>query len=322
MPSISSILVPLDGSTASELALPLAVRLASQHGARLLLVTVHTPLPEWYSTEMNDTTPVMDEQVRQREKAYLDAIAIRVGDSLAVPVSTSVESGSIYEALARVIKEARADLVVMTTHGRSGLNRLWLGSVTDKLIRSTSTPILVVRPTRDGTHAAEAPHRILVPVDGSRLAESILAQVKALVQPAEGHLIVAMVGHPDEVTAPSVPSFPGVQIPPLAAHELEARRYLEQLKQRLQADGFRVETRFTVAQRVANGVLELAETERCDLIALATHGAGGVDRLMYGSVADRVIRGSRIPVLVLHPSDEIEDDLTAMGEIAQVHPPA
>ena len=318
MTFITSILVPLDGSSASELALPLAARLAGQNGASLLLATVHTPLPDWYSTAGMSGARPLDEPARQREKAYLDTLAAQLRGPLTAPVSTSLVDGDTSEALARLIQAAGIDLVVMTTHGRSGLGRLWLGSVTDKLIRSTSTPILVVRPAKDGTLATELPRRILVPVDGSRLAESILDQVKALVQPAQGHLIVVMVGHPDEILQSPIPSFPGIQIPTLAAREPEARRYLQQLKEKLQAEGFRVETRFSVAPRIAKEVLQVAESEGCDLIAMATHGAGGFDRLMFGSVADRVIRGSRIPVLVLHPSEEAEAYLVAMGEIEEV----
>ena len=168
------IVVPLDGSDLAEQAVPVAVALAQKAGAQLHLVHVHTPTSPADPIYV-EGLPVLDEHMhprrREHEQAYLDAVRARLAGD--VPATTRVIDGSAAaSALAAYARKSDAQLVVLTTHGRSGLERAWLGSVADEMVRLSPVPILLVRP--EPGKAPVTMRRILVSLDGSPLAEAIL----------------------------------------------------------------------------------------------------------------------------------------------------
>jgi nucleotide-binding universal stress UspA family protein len=211
------------------------------------------------------------------------------------------------EAATGIAEHALADppeLIVMSTHGRSGPSRLFLGSVADRLVRELHCPFILVRPS---TPPAEvelpAAARVLVPLDGSPLAESVLDEVERLFSPglATLHLVRAV----DPVAA--FPMGAPMPLPPMEPELVEVRRaaareYLEGTAWKLRRAGWRVEYKVVTEWRPATAVLSYAEAHECDLIAIATRGRGGAQRLFLGSVADKVIRGAATPVLVVNPA--------------------
>jgi nucleotide-binding universal stress UspA family protein len=233
-------------------------------------------------------------------------------------VKHRVLDGDVPAAIEEFAAAQGVDLVVMTTHGHSGITRLWLGSIADKLIRRLSIPVLVVRPVHDRAIVPPRFRRILVPLDGSRLSASILDQARTLALSNAAELVLAMIVEPLPPLVPPVP-YPLV-VPPVSeeARMLEDQRYLDAVQTRLEDEGLQVETRVLVGRKVAKQITEVAVRERCDLIMMATHGAGGLDRLLMGSVTDQVVRGARVPVLVLRPLTEVPTHDTLAEEATEL----
>jgi nucleotide-binding universal stress UspA family protein len=200
----------------------------------------------------------------------------------------------------------RADLVVMTTHGRGPLSRAWLGSVADQLVRSLAVPILLVRPRETASELRGEPalRHILIPLDGSALAEQMVRPAVALgtVMQADYTLfqVVPHVRLPG--FDPTGSELSETTEPPLLGqHRREAEYYLDQIADGLRAQGRRVQTRVVVHPHAAAAILEEVQARGIDLLALATHGRGGLPRLLLGSVADKVLQGAAIPVLLYRP---------------------
>jgi len=295
------ILVPLDGSGLAERALPVAADLARRAGAELRLVHVHVPMPA--EPIYVEGLPVVDEHLhslrRVHEQAYLDQVLQKT--AAGIPAAAVILEGRAADALAAYARTSGVALTVMTTHGRGGLERAWLGSVAEELMRVSPVPLLLIRPAS----VRAAFRRILVPLDGSAVAESVLEHAAGLARlDPEGDLVLLQVIQPvtAAVWAPEaalVASWPTADL--VRRDEEQARKYLQAVGGRLEADGLRVRTRVEVADNVASAILEVARAAPADVVALATHGRSGLVRLALGSVADKVVRGSPVPVLLFRP---------------------
>jgi nucleotide-binding universal stress UspA family protein len=175
--------VPLDGSQFAEQALPLALSIANRAGASLEVVQVHVlyafqePACSWLPFD-----PTEDAIFKEYEQAYLDAIVRRLQKTALVPVTSFLASGMIVDGILDRVRTKPADLIVMTTHGRGPMSRFWLGSVAVELVRHGPAPILLVRPQEDSTAPPSelTLKRILIPLDGSDLAEGVLEPAVAL----------------------------------------------------------------------------------------------------------------------------------------------
>jgi nucleotide-binding universal stress UspA family protein len=217
-------------------------------------------------------------------------------------------AGRPFRVIAEILRDYMLhnaiDLVVMTTHGRGGFRRGWLGSVTDSLVRDTHAPVLTVRPPRrhaPPTERAERPiRRITVPLDGSCTAEIALEPALQLASATGAQIHLLRV-----VVPPVQPANPYVRwvLPPRSAvmrsQRALARKYLEEVTERVRSrlGGVSYEV---VAGQAALAILRALRWPESDVIVMATHGRGGAARVFLGSVADRVIRSSKTPVLVIH----------------------
>ena len=293
-----SILVPLDGHTFAEQALPVGRSLARRSGATLHLVTVQPPFnPLVFASDVAATAEQIQEDTARAMRAYVDGAAATARcDELTV--ESALLHGPPVDRLAAYVRDRQIDLVVMTTHGRSGLSRLWLGSVADRLLRRLEIPVLLLRP-REGPQPTEY-GRILAAV-GERAELEVVEPALTLGAAAgtTSYLLAHVVEPQAVIAAPPEP----VYLPQLGPEWIEARRavalgYLAPLAQRLSEHGLTADTRIVVGGPVAAELLELARTEGADAIAMGTHGRRGFDRFVLGSVADKVVRGSAIPVLV------------------------
>jgi nucleotide-binding universal stress UspA family protein len=299
-----NLLVPLDGSAMSERALPLAVDIARRADALLRVVRVHTLLAPLSSGI--DLVPdfTLDATLREQERTDLEKTVHRLAGQTSVRLASALLEGPVVGALCAHAEATGTDLMVMATHGRGPLSRFWLGSVADKVLRQAPVPVLLVRPpeTRPDLGAPPDLGRILIPLDGSELAEHVLepaVQLGTLVQ-AEYTLLRVI----EPIFFPVFP--PSAASDELAAGALrkmyaEAKAYLEQLAGRLRERSLRVQAKVVVNRPAAAAILETARVQSARLIALATHGRGGLARLLVGSVADKVLRGAPTPVLVYRP---------------------
>jgi nucleotide-binding universal stress UspA family protein len=308
-----SILVPLDGSLFSEYALPQALAVARVLDANIEIVSV---VPDLQLIAVGDPTvasipPSVVEEDKWRAEEYLDKVAASlVGNSSEVEVSTKALQGDIAQAIENHVTQTHPTLIVMSSHGRGALSRAWLGSIADQLVRHANVPVLIVRPGEQNTDAlppvvATDLKNILVPVDGGSLSKKGLAWAVRLAKNSGAHLVLARVVQPPP--AYESPYFPGdaVAVPlhqrgipeELAAADLNA------MKNELADRGFDASTEIISCVQIASGLLSCAEEVEADLIVIATHGRGGLARATLGSVADKVVRGAEMPVLVVRGTE-------------------
>jgi nucleotide-binding universal stress UspA family protein len=300
---IRSILVPLDGSPFAEFAVPLAQALAGRTGARIRLVSVHEPRA--------DITPGLDAatveaeslEIRSATQAYLADTAARLQTGAHGEIVTELVDGVPGPAVVSAVERHRPDLIVMSTHGRGPMSRFWLGSVADHLIRHVEVPVLLARPVGDRPGPPEI-RRILAAVDLSTESAAILDVAAEVARGLSAsvtilHVVEPIVGIVDGALPFPIPVDSNV----LEARKAEATKQLEALVGSFAARGVAVESRVVVGVGAAATILSEVAKRDYDLVALTTHGAGGVRRLLVGSVADKVIRGSERPVLVLRSSE-------------------
>ncbi len=289
-----TILVPLDGSPLAEQALPLALSLARRASGRLELVRAHVlyALHEPYYGRV-PFDPAQDTDWQQQEQLYLDATARWVQTESQVPVSTALVQGLPADAVLEHARSSKADLIVMTTHGRGPVSRFFLGSVADELLRRAPVPLLLNRPGQTAPALFPEPilQNLLILLDGSPLAEQVLPPAQALARLLEARCTLLRVVESD--------SEPGDH---LKLARAEAESYLGRIAARLREQSLQVQSRVVVGPNAAVAIAREAQAMSSDLIVLATHGRGGVRRLMLGSVADKVIRSCSAPVLVYRPA--------------------
>jgi nucleotide-binding universal stress UspA family protein len=301
-----NLLVPLDGSTFGEHALPFAYSIAQRTGAVLHLAHVHVLNDPIYVAGM----PVIDADLhslaREHERAYLAQIRERLSSTpeLSITCANLDNGGSVAGTLARYVETSKIDLVVMTTHGRGGLERAWLGSVADALVRCCPVPLLLLRPGEREPDIVQTPQfkHILIPLDGSALAEQILSPALELGGLAQAEYTLLRAVEPF-VLAGYAPLAQASRLDLKLTQEglAEAQRYLDRVAERLRSAVRPSRTRALLTERPAVAILDEARRQDVDLIAMATHGRSGLARLLLGSVADKVLRGARVPVLMARP---------------------
>jgi nucleotide-binding universal stress UspA family protein len=294
---IRVVMVPLDGSAFAEAALSLGATLARRAGATLRLVLVHGTVGATGGEAAAAQVALQDS-----EREYLRATASRLDPGGALVPEVDLLEGAPGPALAAAAASLKADLVVMATHGRGAVGRVWLGSVADYLLRHLHIPVLLVRPGETPTvYAGTRLQRILVPLDTSSTSEEILETVLALADPGAtitlAHIVEPVLG----TAEPTLP-FPMPMDPKLLGDlRAMAQARLDQVAEGLRARGVTVNTRVLTGVGPANVLLEETASRQYDLIAMTTHGQGGLRRLLLGSVTDKVVRGGNCPVLVLRP---------------------
>ena len=306
------ILVLLDGSDLGDWGLPLAAALARRSDARLELVHVREPYSVAHNAPVYDNR--LEDEIRARTRTRLENTKERVTEYLGRDALLAVLEGPVTRTLETHIASSGADLVVMATHGRGGLSRLWLGSVADYLARHSTVPMLYVRPQTTGVTWRGEPllRRIVVPLDGSELAETVLDRAVTLATPGETELALLRIVVPlVAVPRPDIMDGLPFALADLSRRQREAEAYLEHMSAELRASGFAATTKVSANGHIARAILEYAEEVEADLIALSTHGHGGAARLLLGSVADKILRAASMPVLMLRPTPDHIAQVTA-----------
>lgn len=307
---IRCILVPLDHTTFAEGALVPSVMLARTLGARLDIALVHQQ-PKLANLRRSNWNSAQLEQ----EARYLERIEERIAVHGVTHSTHAVLEGEIEDAIIERARAVSADLIVMASHGATGLSRARLGSVAYSLVHDSGLPVLVVREDKPGQSArAETMYqRILVPIDGSEESNAVLPAAMEVAKFTNSTLVLLRVVEPvpmfgtfspaDFATGPH-PFMPG-SIQDIAATErvcVKARIELARTAAAL-ADATvpNIEAHVIVATRTSGAILDYATATGVDLIAMATHGWGG-SRWVLGSVADAVLRSSKLPLLLSRPA--------------------
>jgi nucleotide-binding universal stress UspA family protein len=238
-------------------------------------------------------------------RTYLDEVrrrtAVEAPDLAAV--HAAVLEGPVAEAVAAYADSVRADLVVLASHGR-GVSRLWSGSTTDALVRRLGVPALVVRPGAGPASSSGGFRRVLVPVDGARNGALGADLADAIIGPPDVEYTVLRVMTPEPSRL--APLAPMDRVRAEAADQREAAlRDLAAVERRLRDRGAAAVRAVLRDHRdPAEAIAEYAAEIRADLIVLATHGRGSAGRLLFGSVADRVLRSVPAPVLVRRAGEQ------------------
>lgn len=292
-----SILVPLDGSALAERALGVAAELAARMRSDLHLVHVHRE-------RVVEELPVYGltgEAARAAAEQYVLAAADRLRAAQAGQVDGTLLEGSAAHAIVAHAAKTGTDIIVMSSHGRTGASRFWLGSVADAVIRSASVPVLMVRGGDDaGAKAPGAFQRLLLPLDGSSLAESVIPHAITLAKVGEGNVHLLQVEERAEDLRMSVWGLAAQEADDLPARLERADHYLHSVRDRFQSEWppATVSVEARGARRAGEAIVEVAVERDTDLIAMATHGRGA-SRMLLGSVADKVVRGTQCSVLLL-----------------------
>lgn len=296
-----NVMVPVDGSSFSREAVLQGLRIASQSGATLRLVRVGSaPLlaggPDGFAVESESLR-----QIHSAELADLYSIAAECRAHSTVNVTASLQYGPVVDALIGYARRQRVDLIVMRSHTRRGLARAWFGSIADGLIRESGIPVLVVRPPSVATGLENGFHfrRILIPLDGSSLAEQSLAGAVALARIDGAQLTLLRVVPSTRARERGVLES---SIGPAKAKDVaDAQRYLNSVLTGTLDRSIVVTRRIVVADDVSAAILRHAESDEADLIAISTRGRGAIKRVTSGSVADRILREAQVSAMVLHP---------------------
>ena len=318
---IGRILVPLDRSALAERALSHAVEIAKRCGAELRLLHAWEPFPLPQGEFVENAVHDIDQRQREEATQYFDGVADWIRGGAGVVVETTLLDGSAAAVIHAEAVRWRADLIVMSTHGRTGWSRVWLGSVADRVVRHATTPVFLVRASdAAAARPSPRPRGVLVPLDGTTQGEEILEPLLALLEVFSPEVtllrVVRPVRTPQYVSTLGMPVlYPDQESTVLAIRE--ARSYLDRIASRLRQalPALRVTTRVEVDESASAAIV--AASAECDLVAMATHGRGAT-RLVLGSVADKVMRGTDADLLLRRrledaPSAEREAQRAAVG---------
>ncbi len=277
----TQIVVPLDGTAESTVAVTQACAIGSLTGANVTLLRVYSggsPTPETVE--------------------YLQKAARECGN-VSGTVDIAVLAGNPADVILQQVDERRADLVVMRTRGRAGLSRAVLGSVAESVVQRSSQPVLLLAPE---ARPATQVRTIVVPVDGSPGGALALGAARELarITGARLRLLQVVVPAATQFVQASLTGAP-VYIDPSWDEDAvtAARAYVNSLTQRLSNDGLPADGEVLIANSVPDAIVGDATERHADLVVMSSEAHTGAARLVLGSVTDAVVRTATIPVLVL-----------------------
>ncbi len=315
------IVVLLDGSKLAEGVLPHVMALLHRREQRVYLLSVASP---GMGGVLNFPTDSSREDVHSEERRRLEAELVAYLQSAAEQlqpavddIQISVRFGRPAEEILRFVKEVQADLVVMSTHGRSGITQWVFGSVADRVLRHATCPVLLIR--AGYVQQRSTYRRVLIPLDGSELAEQVLPYVKALAttphaltderdvqEDANIFLISVLTAGLGDRTMALLTSYPpGLQLTTTALDQAEVQlmAYLRSVAAFFRERG--VAAQIEIRRGLpADEILDYADEIDADLISMTTHGFSGVSRWVYGNVAGKVLQEAKCPVLLVRPQSK------------------
>lgn len=304
---LDRLLLPLDGSALSERSIPFARALAESSGAHLILVRAAQ------ASTFPDTDPTNAQVKAAREsQEYLDGVAVDLADT-GVTCETASPYGDAADWILEEVRLREADLVVMSTHGRTSIDRWINGSVAESVLARSPVPVVLIRghEREDEVPLISDRPRLLVPLDGSALAEQALPIAVTLAETlnAEITLVRAVPGldamlssHAQRLTLYTHGAFPIHIEEQQSELRSEAQDYLERTREQLTSENARVQVdvREGDAAEVINAV---SRDHDVSLVVMSTRGRTGVSRALLGSVAGEVLGYGDVPVLLVRPQN-------------------
>jgi len=287
--TLKKILVTLDGSETAESVLPYARSLAASFGSKVDV--------------LGSATGRKDRRLNRLLEDYINSTAVNLQNE-GIKAEPVILYGDAPDKILEHANKNNIDLIVMATHGRSGISLWWMGSVAEKVISVTKTPMLLV-PSKDKTGKAESAEKvtiekIVVALDGSDTGQAALPYVETLAKKTGASVSLIQVIPSPGTMDPSIPGGP-YWIKFVEAVNDSAQEYLNDIAKKLTKQGVQTTC------KVMNGdsayrIVEHAEQENASLIAMSTHGRTGITRWVLGSVTDKVMHSAKIPIWIVRPS--------------------
>jgi len=296
-------LVPLDGSQLAECVLPHIIAVARAFDAEITLLRILEKNQAGVSAQLFD---LLNWQINKTKASlYLETIQARLQTS-GLQAETMVLEGLVAEGITEYAQNQGMKLIVLSSHGRHGLTQWGISSITQKIILSAQTSLLIVRADRQYAQASEASEnpiyqRILVPLDGSQRAENVLPIITQLSHFHKSQIHLVQVVQTPEMARQMPPAREDIDLSTqvVARNREEAGHYLEQLKSRSYLEGITVQTHLITSDNATVALHQLEEQEHIDMVTLSAHGYSGNHQWPYGSMVNNFIMYGKAPLLIV-----------------------
>ena len=297
------ILVPLDGSQLAECVLPHVVAIARSFDAEITLIRILEKNQTGVSSQLFD---LLNWQIKKtKATVYLEETKARFKEC-DIQVKVITLEGLVTEAITEYAKNEGMKLIILSSHGSHGLTQWGISSITQKIIQSAPTSVLIVRAHQQDIPAGELSavplyRRILVPLDGSQRAEFVLPIITQITRVHKPQIHLAHVVQTPEMARqmPLVKEDIDLSDLVVARNLEEARHYLEQVESRLESQGIIVKTHLITSDHTAAALHQIVEQEHIDLVTLSAHGYSGKHQWPYGSVVHNFIQYGKAPLLIV-----------------------
>ncbi len=284
------ILIPLDGSRLAELALPYAEELAGTFSSEVDLVCVCEPA---------------ESQYRPLHQLYIEKMAELMENHIKgdteVKVKSAVLLGEPAEEIVDYAKKSGVNLIIMVSHGRSGIMLWAMGSIINKVLQRISMPMLLIRAKAPSLKVSQGKmfNRILIPLDGSETGEAALPYIGELTKKLEPEVILLQVVAPGQ----HVHTIGGLDYVPFTEQQVElmradAKQYLEKVSKKLTGTKGAIKSEVRIGD-AAKEIIKLADETNTSLVAISTHGRSGIRQWIFGNVAHKVLQGGNTPILLV-----------------------
>jgi len=297
------ILVPLDGSQLAECVLPHIVAFARSFDAEITLLRI---LEKNQASAPAQLFDLLNWQINKTKAAlYLEKTKARFQES-GLRARTIVLEGLVAEGITEYAQNQGMKLIVLSSHGHNGLTQWGISSITQKIILSAPTSVLLIRAHQHDIQAdelSETPvyQRILVPLDGSQRAENVLPIITQLARFHKSQMHLVQVVQTPEMARQMPPAPEDIDLSNrvVARNREEAGHYLEQVKSRSYLEGIAVQTHLITSDNAAVALHQLGEQEHIDMVTLSAHGYSGNHQWPYGSMVNNFIMYGKVPLLIV-----------------------
>jgi len=297
------VLVPLDGSQLAECVLPHVAAFARSFDAEITLLRM---LEKNRSSVPAQLFDLLNWQINKTQASlYLEKTKAGFKGS-SIRVRTAVREGLVAEGITEYAQNQGMELIILSSHGLSGLTQWGISSITQKIILSAPTSVLIVRATQHEFQTDEYPdlpfyQRILVPLDGSQRAENVIPIVIQLSRFNNARVHIVQVVQTPEMARqmPLTPEDLDLSNRVVARNREEAGNYLEQVKVRSSMEGIVIQTHLITSDNAPAALHQLVEQEHIDLVTLSAHGYSGKSQWPYGSMVNNFILYGKVPLLIV-----------------------
>ena len=310
---LNRILLPMDRSPLAECVLPHAIAVARAFESQVTLVHV-MDLPQ--RANWRRAVDPLNWRIRKAEaESYLADLAVRL-QKADLPVEKQILEGPAAERIVEFSRKHNISLIMLSSHGQTGLSGWNVSSVVQKIILRAHTSIMIMRAYQPISTDVTGLHyrRLLVPLDGSQRAECVLPMVSTLARSHEAQILLAHVVRRPEMPRRTRPTDEDVELADriVERNRAEAIQYLDQIRSRL---SWEAQARVLVSDHAAVTLHELVDQEKIDLVLLTAHGYSALTRWPYGSVVNSFIMYGTTPLLIVQdlPHDKIEPTVAEMA---------